>query len=83
MADENQQAQDLGEARETWCRVEGQSGEDWERSERSHNHDILKSSVFDQDKTVYHGRDSWIKGSLKPHKPRKHYKLAYKTHNIL
>ena len=38
MADENQQAQDLGEARETWCRVEGQSGEDWERSERSHNH---------------------------------------------
>lgn len=79
----SQNTQKIGESRETWCAVERLSTEDWDRTERSHHADILKSTVFDQEQIVYEGRDSWVKGSLIPHRPRKHFSLAHKSHNIL
>jgi len=74
---------EIGESRETWCCVERMSHEDWDRKERSHHPEIFRSSVFTPKSLEHQKRDSWIKGSVEDHKSRRHFKLSYKTHNIL
>ena len=44
---------------ESWCAVERSSNQNWTRSNRKHNKDALKSTVFSQEISSAEDRVNW------------------------
>ena len=76
------QIQEAGEARETWCTVDGRKEADWCRANRKHFKEHLHSTVFDPPKIGDIVRCTW-QVNRPTHLQRRHYRTHRKSVTIL
>ena len=67
-----QDAYELGAARESWCAVELQKEQDWCRAQRQHYQQQFKSSVFDSPAPESEARCTFSVNAP-THKERRHF----------
>ena len=65
---------------ESWCMVENQSVESWQRAQMKHKADAMKSEIFKPDvKQTVDRSSEWINKVMEPpHRERRHFPQSRK-----